>query len=71
MLSADPEVWRRLKDNIEELRADQVERMARGGCETWDQYQLAVGYVRALDAIVAGGQDILGRMGGLSEEEDD
>lgn len=71
MLSADTEVWRQLHQQIEELRNDTVARMAVGGCQSWDQYQRAVGYVNALDAVVAAAQDIFGRMSGHRFEDEE
>lgn len=71
MLSADPEVWRQLRELIADLRADRVERMARGACASWDQYQRDVGFVDALDQVERGGQDMLGRMSGIPMEEEE
>lgn len=69
MLNADNEVWRQLHERIEELRNDILHRMAMGGCQSWEQYQHAVGYVRALDAVVGAAQDIFGRTTGHQFEE--
>lgn len=71
MLSADPEVWRRLHEDITELRNTCVERMALGGCRSWEEYQRDVGYVRALDQVVGAAQDLLGRLSGTPEEEEE
>ncbi len=71
MLSVDPEVWRQLSQHIEDARADHVERMARGACATWEQYQREVGYVLALDEVVRGAEEIIGRMSGRPLEEDE
>lgn len=71
MLSADPEIWRQLAQRIAELRQDRVDMMAQGGCHTFEEYQRAVGYVRALDDVVGTAQDIFGRMRGQFEENEE
>lgn len=71
MLSVDPEVWRQLLEHIADLRADRVERMARGGCATWEEYRHEAGYVQALDDVVRAGQDVVGRMSGIPLEDEE
>lgn len=77
MLLADTEIWRLLGERIAELRSDRSTRVNKGHCATWGDYQREVGFIAALDAVVAMGQEVFGQLSGVppqtadEQEEDD
>lgn len=77
MLLADTEIWRLLGERIDELRHDRSERVNKGHCPTWGDYQREVGFIAALDQVVAMGQEVFGQLSGAppltadDDQEDD
>lgn len=48
-----PEIWRRLEIKILDRRALDAEKIVAGSCKTMEAYAEHVGYVRALDWVLA------------------
>lgn len=54
----DPALWLRLEPAVERERAMRAENLTRGSSASFEHYREAVGYLRALDWVLATAKEL-------------